>query len=88
MVHSPPQGANPISKQEQLDGGLARFLDTWGGLAICAVFFMEAVEARGGVGDFRRERPLVARWALYYTLIFWVVAFGVFDESQFIYFQF
>jgi D-alanyl-lipoteichoic acid acyltransferase DltB (MBOAT superfamily) len=57
-------------------------------VAICAVFFMEAVEARGGVGEFRRERPLVARWALYYALIFWVVAFGVFDESQFIYFQF
>ena len=36
------QGAQPISKQEHLDGGLARFIDTWGGLAICAVFYLHA----------------------------------------------
>ena len=32
----------PTSTQEHLDGGLARFLDTWGGLAICAVLYFHA----------------------------------------------
>ena len=32
----------PIAKQEHLDGGFARLLDTWGGLAICAVLYAHA----------------------------------------------
>lgn len=33
-------------------------------------------------------RPFYYRWAIYYTLIFVIIFFGVFENRQFIYFQF
>ncbi len=40
--HTLARKGAPTSTQEHLDGGLARFLDTWGGLAICAVLYFHA----------------------------------------------
>ncbi|MFP6629332.1 MAG: glycosyltransferase family 9 protein [Myxococcota bacterium] len=55
-----PLGANPIPKPEHLDGGLARFLDTWGGLAICAVFYLHSRLASYATGTGRRLPPMRA----------------------------
>lgn len=32
--------------------------------------------------------PIVCRWIIYYILIFWIIIFGRFGSSQFVYFQF
>jgi len=34
------------------------------------------------------ERPVAARWAVYLFLVLGLLGMGVFDASQFIYFQF
>jgi hypothetical protein len=34
------------------------------------------------------EKPPLVRWIIYYGIVFFIFAFGVFDRSQFIYFQF
>jgi alginate O-acetyltransferase complex protein AlgI len=33
-------------------------------------------------------KPLLVRWSVYYVMIFFILLFGVFEQSKFIYFQF
>lgn len=32
--------------------------------------------------------PTMCRWIIYYILVFWIIIFGKFGSSQFVYFQF
>jgi hypothetical protein len=34
------------------------------------------------------DRPLALRWAVYYSLLLGIIFWGVFEHTQFIYFQF
>ena len=38
--------------------------------------------------DLVNARPFAVRWAVYYGVILAIMCFGMFGESQFIYFQF
>ncbi|MGH1362028.1 MAG: MBOAT family O-acyltransferase [Calditrichia bacterium] len=65
----------------------------WGELllAFAAIGFMEAVHITQATGKLEQlftpaRRSL--RWAVYYTLILSILFFGVFNRSEFIYFQF
>jgi D-alanyl-lipoteichoic acid acyltransferase DltB (MBOAT superfamily) len=81
-----------------LDGGLGSLLAdlnvTRGHLALVlmGLVVVEAVhlhqERYGSVREHVRRLPAFARWSLYHALVAIVMLFGVFNDSQFIYFQF
>lgn len=60
-------------------------------VAVAAICFMEAVhlvQRHGSIRHMLRDKPAWLRWAIYYSLIFGIIFFGVFRDTQFIYFQF
>jgi D-alanyl-lipoteichoic acid acyltransferase DltB (MBOAT superfamily) len=60
-------------------------------VAILAILFMETVHLLQRGISIRRslgERPSWMRFAVYYSLVFATLVFGVFNQTQFIYFQF
>ena len=61
-------------------------------VGLCAVLFMEAVhyyqERYGSWRETIKQKPIYVRWAVYYFMIFLIISLGVFDDRQFIYFQF
>lgn len=61
-------------------------------VSILAVLFMEAVhyyqETKGSWRMTLKRQPVYVRWGVYYTVIFVIISLGVFDDRQFIYFQF
>ena len=75
----------------QLGGG-----DTIAGLTnivlgALSILFLEFVQlkTRGRRAiDWLFDKPRVLRWGFYYSLILLILIFGVFDNSEFIYFQF
>lgn len=70
-------------------------LGPWSGpefiFALCAIALLELVhilERHGKMGHLLSDKPLWIRWPLYYAILFGTLIFGVFGESEFIYFQF
>jgi len=60
-------------------------------ISVLLIVFLEIVhyiQNRTNIALLIKERPIVIRWAIYYTIIFVIFAFGVFESRQFIYFQF
>ena len=57
-------------------------------IAIAALEVFESLRGRFKLSDVVLRLPLAPRWALYATAIYVVVLFGVFRQTQFIYFQF
>ncbi len=60
-------------------------------IAAASVVFMEMVhlmQRHGRIRHMLSERPVWVRWSVYYLLIIGILLFGVFNRSQFIYFQF
>ena len=60
-------------------------------LAFAVIMLMEAVhlmQRQGSVREFLNKKPLIFRWAAYYSLIIIILGFGVYGEAEFIYFQF
>jgi D-alanyl-lipoteichoic acid acyltransferase DltB (MBOAT superfamily) len=63
---------------------------SWG-MAMACVLFLEAihlVQRRRNILSLVNGRPVYVRWMVYYALVLAIVYFGVFDNRQFIYFQF
>ena len=61
------------------------------GLAVFLIFFMEAfhyLQARKNVTQLFNTMPVYIRWSAYYAAILIILFFGVFENRQFIYFQF
>jgi D-alanyl-lipoteichoic acid acyltransferase DltB (MBOAT superfamily) len=60
-------------------------------IALASILFMEAVHlvqrSAAGAAWFRGW-PTPVRWGAYYALVFAILILGVFNESEFIYFQF
>jgi D-alanyl-lipoteichoic acid acyltransferase DltB (MBOAT superfamily) len=59
--------------------------------AFISIGFMETVhlfQRSGSIRDQVRKKPAWFRWALYYGLLFCILKFGVFNRTEFIYFQF
>lgn len=60
-------------------------------IAIASIGFMEfvhLVQRHGSIRHMLRDKPAWFRWSLYYAMLFGIIFFGVFRETQFIYFQF
>jgi D-alanyl-lipoteichoic acid acyltransferase DltB (MBOAT superfamily) len=60
-------------------------------LSFILIFFLESVHLAQRKYDLLavvRERPLYMRWSIYYFFIILIIFFGVYDNRQFIYFQF
>lgn len=60
-------------------------------IAISSIIFMMIIhylERKDDTWQVWRNKPTYIRWSLYYLFVFIIIAFGVFDKNQFIYFQF
>lgn len=57
---------------------------------MAVLIFIEILQTRGHVGirDFVRRQNPVVRWGVYYAIVFVIMSFGVFEKTEFIYFQF
>ena len=55
------------------------------------ILFMESVhylQSKQSPDVFLKKQPLMVRWGVYYLLVFIILYFGVFENKDFIYFQF
>jgi alginate O-acetyltransferase complex protein AlgI len=60
-------------------------------IGIASILFMEIVhviEYKNNLLEWVRGQPAILRWSIYYVVIFMIIFFGVYNNSQFIYFQF
>lgn len=60
-------------------------------LSVFLIILLETVHVvqnRIDIGRFFMRRPVYVRWAVYYALILIIIFYGVFENRQFIYFQF
>jgi len=60
-------------------------------IGIIAIALMEAIHVlqnRYSIRDWIRTKPAYMRWGMYYAIILLIIFFGVFENRQFIYFQF
>jgi alginate O-acetyltransferase complex protein AlgI len=60
-------------------------------IAIFALILLEAVQffqSKISISETLSAKPLFVRWAVYTLVIFSILGFGVFEKTQFIYFQF
>ncbi len=61
-------------------------------IAVMAVVVMECIhfyqEKKGSVEEWINARPIVVRWSIYYAALFAIIFLGVWENRQFIYFQF
>ncbi len=59
--------------------------------ALLSIAFLEAVhfvQSKNSIRGSLSKRSFVFRWAVYYSVVFTIVYFGVFEKIDFIYFQF
>jgi D-alanyl-lipoteichoic acid acyltransferase DltB (MBOAT superfamily) len=60
-------------------------------IAFGSILFMEIVhlfQGKYSIRAFIRARPIYIRWGVYYAMFFILFFFGIFENRQFIYFQF
>jgi alginate O-acetyltransferase complex protein AlgI len=60
-------------------------------MAFLAIAFLEIVQffqERTSLNALVSRQPALVRWGIYYALIMVIILFGVFEEAEFIYFQF
>lgn len=60
-------------------------------IGVAAIVLMEIIHVlqyRVNLFDWIRQRPMVVRWGIYYAVFFLILFFGVYENRQFIYFQF
>jgi D-alanyl-lipoteichoic acid acyltransferase DltB (MBOAT superfamily) len=71
--------------------GTEQFLLRQMPVAVAGIVFLELVQLCNGkvrLSDLVRRAPIMPRWAVYVSFVFLVIMFGVFQNAQFIYFQF
>ncbi len=59
-----------------------------GMIAILALELFHVLQTKTNVTNLFLKQPVYVRWAIYYVYIFVIIYWGVFDDRQFIYFQF
>ena len=60
-------------------------------VAVASILLMEgihAVQRHRRIRHMLSEKPLAFRWAMYLLILLWILYFGVFENRDFIYFQF
>lgn len=71
---------------KELDLTLYEFSIALFSIAILEILQLKQRKIR--VRDYISAKPLWVRWSAYYAIIIYIILFGVFNKSQFIYFQF
>jgi alginate O-acetyltransferase complex protein AlgI len=75
-------------KGPRLELGLARSEILIGIGAIILMEVVHIMQNRYSMGDWIRSKPAYIRWGIYYAVIIIILFFGVYQDRQFIYFQF
>jgi D-alanyl-lipoteichoic acid acyltransferase DltB (MBOAT superfamily) len=57
-------------------------------LTISFLLLVELFQRAQSFRDWVNSRPIVMRWSFYYLIMFSILLFGIFQQNQFIYFQF
>jgi alginate O-acetyltransferase complex protein AlgI len=60
-------------------------------LALVCILFMEMIhllQRQKSIREMLNEKPWFVRWSFYYCIMITIMLYGVFNKSQFIYFQF
>ncbi|MFA5039023.1 MAG: MBOAT family O-acyltransferase [Candidatus Omnitrophota bacterium] len=57
-------------------------------LVVLALIIIQIFKGNGSLRDILSRRPLAVRWVFYYALVGCIFLFGVFNNTEFIYFQF
>ncbi|MEP7263967.1 MAG: MBOAT family protein, partial [Bacteroidota bacterium] len=60
-------------------------------LSFLLILFMELIhiaQTKTGIREWISQRHYIIRWSIYYASIALIIAAGVFENKQFIYFQF
>lgn len=60
-------------------------------ISMIAIFILEVfhlIQRHGSIRHMLRKKPSVLRWGIYFILIMFILLFGEYGNSQFIYFQF
>lgn len=60
----------------------------WTVLYIALLEFVHYYQTKISPEQFFKQQPLFVRWSIYYCFVFCILYFGVFDNKDFIYFQF
>ena len=59
--------------------------------ALGLIIFLETVhyiKSKHNISDWFTKQPIAIRWGVYFILVMMIMAYGVFEDRQFIYFQF
>lgn len=57
-------------------------------VSICLMEALHMIQRHRSIRHMLAERPIALRWAVYYSLLLGIIFWGVFENRQFIYFQF
>jgi alginate O-acetyltransferase complex protein AlgI len=57
-------------------------------ISIGLMEFIQMIEKQSKMRQMFSERPILARWTIYYVLILFLIFFGEYNDHAFIYFQF
>lgn len=60
----------------------------WSLLYILLLEWVHYIQSVQSPDNFIRKQPMMVRWTIYYFLVFCILYFGVFENKDFIYFQF
>jgi len=77
-----------FSTPTQIDLDLGREYLIVAVLSIMFLIFVDALQSRIRIRQFISIKPVWVRWAVYYLVIFAILALGQFEAQDFIYFQF
>lgn len=75
-----------ITLLKGLDLNMYEFLVSM--LSIAVLEIIQFKQRKTSIRDFILTKPVWVRWSAYYAIIIIILVFGVFNKSQFIYFQF
>ena len=77
-----------MSVKSLYSSGLNRYELIIAFVSIGLMEFIQLIEKQGKMRQMFSERPILARWAIYYVLILFLIFFGEYNDHAFIYFQF
>jgi alginate O-acetyltransferase complex protein AlgI len=71
-----------------LDLGLSKRKLLIGIVALVVMEIVHVIQNKYNILEWIRSKPTILRWSIYYTVVLVILLFGVYEDRQFIYFQF
>jgi alginate O-acetyltransferase complex protein AlgI len=88
MIQRGRSGVTMTDDWQMRQMGVNSYELLWGVLSVVFMETIHLIQRHNRIRHMLSEQPVWIRWSLYYVLISGIVWFGVFSQSQFIYFQF